>query len=292
MASFAAVFVGGALLVIAGVVGRYGRRQHRRRSLVAGTPTTDVRAIDDEGRIELTGTVVADETFDSPIQDDESVLAAWEIEEWNESGTSDMWETRATGVYTRAFALDDGTGEVRIEIDDRVAGEDSGHTDIKLGPVDLDRTISSGVSVEDVWCSFEHFRAETTVPPDADPPERIAQFVQGEAGISPQTGSITNLVDVGTKHGERRYYEGTIEPGQEIYLLGTAEATSDATYPLGPDDVVITPPAADEDGSLIVSDRTEEELLSELGQYRWVYAVAAILCVVGITLLLVGGGVV
>ncbi|WP_169302490.1 GIDE domain-containing protein [Halorientalis salina] len=291
MVSIGALGVGLVTLVIAGLVGRLGWRQQRRHSLVAKTPTTDVRSIDDEGLVELKGRVKCEEPFQSPIRDEESVLSAWEIDEWDERGNTDMWETRASGVYAKPFVIDDGTGEVQVDIDDRVVGEDAGRTELSLGPVDFDRLVASGVTVEDVYCSFDRFPVETTVPPDADPPERIAEFVEGETGISEQTDSITNIVDIGNKHGERRYYEQTIEPGAEIYLLGNAEATADATYPLGPDDVVITPPA-DGDGSMIVSDQSEDALVSDLGSYKLAYGVAAAIGLVGVGFLVVGAGVV
>lgn len=291
MSNVAALFIGIVLLGFAGLFGRRGRRQHRRRALVTGTPTTEIRTLDDEGVVELKGVVDAGETFRSPIRNDESVLSVWEIEEWDESGTTDMWETRATGIYAAPFVLSDETGDIRVDLETRVTGEDGGHTDIELGAVDLDRVLSSGVSVDNVLCSLEDFSVETTVPPDAEPPDHIADFVRGESGISEQTDSITNIIDIGTAHGERRYYEGTIEPGQEIYLLGTAEAASDATYPLGPNDVVVTAPE-NGDGSAIVSDRSEDELVSELGAYRFAYAAAAVVGLGGVALLAVGIGLV
>lgn len=291
MVNVAALVVGVVVLGFASVVGRMGRRQHARQSLVAETETTEIRALDGEGLVEITGTVDAPAPFRSPIGGEEGVLAAWEIEEWDESGQTEMWETRATGVYAAPFAVTDGTDRVTVDVGDHVTGEDGGHTEIELGPVDLDRWLSSGVSVDNVLCSLESFAVALTVPPDADPPERIAAFVRGESGVSTQTDSITNVVDIGTKHGERRYYEGVVEPGEEVYVLGEATAASDATYPLGPDDLVITPPA-DDDGSLIVSDRSEADLVSELGNYEFAYAGAAVLGVIGATLLVYGTGIV
>lgn len=291
MVSIGALGVGLVTLGIAGLVGRLGWRQQRRHSLVAKTPTTDIRSIDDEGLVEIKGRVKCQEPLQSPISDQESVLAAWEIEEWDERGNTEMWETRASGVSANPFVIDDGTGEVQVEIDDRVAGEDAGGTELSLGPIDFNRLVASGVTVDNVYCSFDRFPVETTVPPDAEPPERIAEFVEGESGVSEQTGSITNVVDIGTEHGERRYYEETIEPGQEIYLLGNAEATADATYPLGNDDVVITPPA-DGDGSMIVSDQSEDALVSDLGSYKLAFGVAAAIGLVGLGFLVVGAGVV
>lgn len=284
MASTFALFAGVVLLGIGGVVAWYGRGQHQRYRLVTETPTTEILNLREEGPVELEGEVTAEETFRSPIGDEEAVLSAWEIEEWDERGESGMWETRASGVYSRPFAVDDGTGEVRVEVEDHVKGEDDGHFDVQAPGVDVDRKLSSGVSVDGVYCAFEDFPVEVTVPPDRDPPERIAEFVQGEAGVSEQTGSITNFLDAGNKHGERRYYEQTIQPGQEVYLLGEARAAPDATRPLKPEDVVVT--QSEDDGHLIVSDQSEASLVEDLGRYRWAYAGAAVMGLTGIALLL------
>ena len=143
------------------------------------------------------------------------------------------------------------------------------------------------MSVDDVLAALDDVSVETSVPPDGDPPERIAAFVQGESAVDPQTDSITNVVDLGTKHGERRHYEQTITPGQEVYLLGEASAVADATHPLGPDDVVVEPPSGDD--PMILSDQSEEELASKLGRYRWAYAAAGVLGLAGIALLAHGG---
>jgi len=283
--------VGLVLLIIAGFAAVYGRRQHRRHALIEGIETTDVRDIRKEGLVELKGTVRTDTSFDSPIKSEESVLSAWEVEEWDERGDSEMWETRATGVYTSPFALDDGTGSVRVDIGDHVSDEAAGTgiSEIQVGAVDIDRFLSNGVTVNNVLAALDSFSVETSVPPDQEPPERIAEFVRGEATVSAQTDSITNVLDIGTKHGERRYYEGTLTPDDDIYLLGHARATETATHPLKPKDVVVTP---SDDEPLIISDKSEAELADTFGQYKFAYAGAAIAAVVGVVAIAVGAGVV
>lgn len=280
-----------ASLIVAAFAGVYGRRQHRRHAAVDGTETTAVRDIKEESMVELKGTIRAEEPFDAPISGDRSAVAAWEVEEWDEGGSSDMWETRAVGVYAAPFELDDGTGRVRVELGDHVtdASPDTGIQEIQLGPIDIDRLVSNGVTVDTVLAALEGFGVEISVPPDSDPPERIAAFVEGETEVSPQTDSITNVVDVGTKHGERRYYEGTLAPGDEVYLLGQVTAPESATYPLKPDDAVVRPP---DDGQLIVSDKSEAELAESFSQYKYGYAVAVVAAIVGSVALAVGAGVV
>lgn len=286
------LLIGGVvLLVVATFAGVFGRRQHRKRALVDGTETTDVRDIREEGLVELKGTVRVTDPFDSPIADERSVLAAWEVEEWNERGDSGMWETLTAGIHATAFDLDDGTGRVRVDVGDRVDDMSSGTgiDEVQVGPVDVDRLLSNGVDVGDVHAALDGFSVEATVPPDTAPPERIETFVRDEATIPAQTDSITNVVDVGNQHGERRYYEGTVGEGDDLYLLGQVRAVEDATYPLGPEDVVVAPT---DDTQFILSDRSEAELVSSFDQYRYAYAAAAVTAVLGVAALLVGAGVV
>lgn len=291
MANIAFPIFGIVSLLFAGVAGWFGWKQHRKRRLVSATPTSEIGAITDEGTVEITGEVSCDDPFDSPIQGDEAVVSAWEIEDWDETGQSGMWQTKASGLYTTPFTLHDGTGQVQVAIGDHLADESgTGISDMQLGPLDFDQFLTDGVSIDNVAISLERFAAVTTVPPDADPPERIAEFLEGETTVAEQSDSITNILDVGHAHGERRFYEGTIAPGDEVYLLGEATATDGATHPLSPDDVEIQPP--DEDGLLLVSDQSEEELLADLGTYKLAYAVAAGFALLGIALLLVGTGVV
>lgn len=285
------VVAGIVLLVVAAFAAVYGRRQHRKRALVAGTETTPVREIREEGRVELKGTVRAEDPVDSPIAGEQSVLSAWEVEEWDEGGNSEMWETLASGVYATPFAVDDGTGRVRVDVGDHVsdASAGTGIDEVQVGPVDVDRFLSDGVSVDGVLAPLDGFGVETSVPPDVDPPERIAAFVRGEASVDTQSDSITNVIDFGNAHGERRYYEGTLGPGDDVYVLGHARATEDATHPLKPEDVVVEPTDGDQ---FIVSDRSESELLDSFGRYRYAYAGAVVAAVGGVAAVAVGAGVV
>ncbi|MDS0284514.1 hypothetical protein [Haloarcula onubensis] len=277
------------LLIIAGFAAVYGRRQHRKSALIETTETTDIRDIKEEGVVELKGTIRADEPFDSPIKGKESTLSAWEVEEWDERGDSEMWETRATGVYTTPFELDDGTGRVRVNIGDYVSDPSSGTgvDEIQLGPIDVDRFLANGVTVDNVLASLEGFSVETSVPPDAEPPERIETFIQAEAGVATQTDSITNILDFGNKHGERRYYEGTLSPSDDIYLLGEVRAAQDATYPLKPENVIVTVP---DSGQLIISDKSEKELVDSFSQYKYAYVVTILAAVTGLVAVVIGSG--
>lgn len=282
---------GVVLLLVAAFAAVYGRQQHRKSALVENTQTTTVRDIREEGRVELKGSIRADDSFDSPIGGERCTLAAWEVEEWDERGDSEMWQTRAEGIYATPFELDDGTGRVRVDIGNHVndTSTGTGIDDIQVGPIDVDRFLSNGVTVDKLLAALTDFSVATTVPPDAAPPERIAEFVQGESSVATQTDSITNILDFGNAHGERRYYEGTLESDDDIYLFGQARAVETATHPLKPEDIVITPPP---DGQFIISDKSEAELADSFSLYKYAYAGAVVAAVAGIVGLAVGGGVV
>ena len=233
-----------------------GWRKRKHHRLITETPTTDVRHIDSEGQVELAGEIdgTADgDGFVSPIgRADDTVLAAWEVEEWNESGDHSNWQTVGSGIDSTPFRLSDGTDQVRVAIEDRD---------------------------DDVIREWEEFPVVENVGVDDEPPEHIETF-EREHDLPEQSGSITNVVDVGKAHGDRRYSEQALGPGDGIYLLGYARAAEGATTPLHPDEAVVTPV---DDGAFIVSDLTEDALTDRLStSYRLWLAGGAIAVLLGI----------
>lgn len=244
----------GILLV---VKGWKKRKQHQ---LITGLPTTDIRTIDSEESTEFRGEIsgpVDGDGFISPIgQADDTVFAAWEVKKWNEGGHNSGWEVLDVGLDAVPFYLDDGTDRVRVEI---VDGSDIGS-----------------------W-QFDPFIEEVDV--DSDPPAHIRTFVQNE-GLSEQSGSIANLVNVGNAQGDRHYSEWALGRGDEVYLLGHVHATEGATTPLHPEDVIVTQ-AADE--PFIISDLSEEEVTHRIGTtYRLMVACGAVAIVLGVGLIVAG----
>ena len=125
--------------------------------------------------------------------------------------------------------------------------------------------------------------------------QAVAQVVgAGERAVGRQTGSITNLVDIGNAHGDRRFSQGTIRAGDEVYLLGYARprdgdereraADDPVSVRLRPGSTVVTPPPEGEDGAFIVSERDEQRLLSESRWGRAVLVAGLFAVVVGLAL--------
>lgn len=274
----------GLVLGLLGIgVAYQGWKKRRQHQLVTETPTTEIRSIDDEGRVELKGTVTGpaddEEGFVAPISnEDGTLLAAWEMQEWSEHGDHSEWNIMASGVHSVPFLIDDGTDSVRVAIEDRA----DGGTDW----MPSDRGLASeGTAVDGVVCEFEEFPS-VTIDAESEPPQHIREFVKGETSVSEQTGSITNLIDVGNAHGDRRYHEQTLRKGNDTYVLGHVRANEGATMPLHPEDVVVTP---DEEEKFIISDQTEAELTDDLGgTYRFFLAGGVVFVLVAVGLVVAG----
>lgn len=272
--------------IIAGIIGLaavyYGWQKHQQHQLITETETTKIESIDSEGQVELVGEISGSangDGFASPVgQRDDTVFAAWEAEEWNERGDHSSWRTLATGMRAEPFHIDNDTGQVQVAMDDRSS---------KKGFLSRRWSLASeGVAADGVVSEFEDFSVAEEVEAESDSPAHIEEFVGGEGALSKQSGSITNIIDFGKGHGDRRYSEGTLGTGEEIYLIGHAQATDGASTPLHPEDVVITP---GDDGNFIISNLSEDALTDRLGtSYQLSLAVGVVAIVVAIGLFVAG----
>lgn len=256
LVSFGAIFafVGAAFCYV-------GWKRRERYQMVTETETTVIQEIKHEGTIELEGTVAQpvskDGDFDAPIsQDPETVLAGWRVEEWDERGQSNEWRTLATGIYSEPFVLEDATGSVQVAI--------GNHIDQGGGLLDIGRAFTDTMTVDGVSCEFEEF-PYMEVGAESETPEHIRSFVAGESGFPEQSGSITNVVDVGNAHGDRRYYEETLCIDDSVTVLGNASAEDGATRPLHPEDMTVEPRDGD---PFVITDQSETALAERLENYR------------------------
>lgn len=244
-----------ALLVTLGIVGMYKgwKRRHVHAQMTDVTPTP-VGELSSPGVVEVEGRAdPVDEPTRAPVTDREAVLAAWTIAEWDERGDRSTWREVARGIEAPAFTVDDGTGAVRVAALSRrdTAGKWTQTTGV---------TASDGVRIDDVLVEFDTFPVQTEIAPDEEPPEGIRRL-HDDHGLYEDTGSVTNAVDIGKKHGRRRYAEQVVEPGEDVYVLGRVEARDGAAEtPLRPGDAVVTEPS---DGLLVLSNQSEEDLESE-----------------------------
>jgi hypothetical protein len=234
----------------------YNRRSYHQA--IAGTPTTRVLDVDQPGRVELKGEVVPvddDPALEAPLSGESCVAAGWKIEEWEESGDNASWHTIGEGYEAVPFHVDDGSAEIRVEPG---SDADASNWTSNLSFGDLDES----VDVDGVTVDFERLAVEHQLAPEDPKPGHVEEFERRVAGVSEQTDSITNIIDVGNAHGERKYNEGTIHAGDDVYLLGTVAARDGDAHPdrrLHPSDAVVRPG----DDEFILSTRSEAALLDK-----------------------------
>jgi len=251
----------GSMFVILGMVGiAYGLGLRRRYELITATPTTDVRAISEPGMVEIVGEVVpaaeGGETFASPVFGRECVAAAWDVYDWSEHGKHSNWKHVAEGYVSTPFNVDDGTGRVLVDL-----GNNGG----RAGAFSRLRGIgefSESVSLDGVIVDFERLERYRQ-PVDEEPPERL-QKLEATSAVPEQTESITNVIDVGKSHGDRRYEEGVVEPGDEVYVLGTATHEDGAeNVRLRPETTRVQPIDGDDEAPFVLSTRSKDRLTAE-----------------------------
>lgn len=242
-------------LATLGLVGIYtGWKRWRIYGRVTDVTPAPIREIASPGVVEVEGKIspVA-EPFTAPVTERDAAVAAWKIEEWDELGDTATWREVARGIELPAVEVTDGTAAIEVApVSKReTAGKWTQTTGVSA---------SDGVRLDDLLAEFDSFPVELELGPDEERPDSI-QRLHNDHGLYRETGSITNVVDVGKKHGRRRYAEQVIAPGEEGYVLGHVEARDDPTRErLHPDEAVVTTPP---DGLFIVSNQDEATLKSE-----------------------------
>ncbi|WP_254768527.1 E3 ubiquitin ligase family protein [Salinilacihabitans rarus] len=223
-----------------------GRTARAESTRMEETETTTIHNLK-PGPVEVKGTVhgTDDATLQqSPIDGTEALAVHVEVKELHSDGNGPgNWQTIFEDQTAEPMFIDDGTGEVLVD-----PPEDGG--------LNLDQS-------------------EWRVEAGDDPPEEIRTYVENEPALDLPDG-----VDIGPlSTGERRrYLEGTLEPGEDVYLLGTARETE-----AGWDnrEYVIDEPTSDCD--FILSDKSEATLIEEGRSSGLVFlAAGALMTVIGL----------
>lgn len=202
-----------------------GRKLRGQSKRIADTETTPVRDLQ-PGVAEVKGSAHPAEDGDimeSPITLADSLATQVTVEKYQSSSQGGgSWRTIHEEESAVPMNVDDGTGEVRVELP----------TDGKLNVEQIRKRVGGG----------------------EEPPEPIRRFVEQEAEIDEATRYDLGLLSAGER---RRYSEGFIEPGEEVYVLGTAreEAGWDG------EEYVIDEPT--QSGDFILSNKSEEDLIKE-----------------------------
>lgn len=208
-----------------------GFRTWQQLRLMQDTPTEPIRSVA-VGRTELNGTAgVLEGTVDRPFTDGECLVATYEIEEYESDDDGGHWDTIDEGVIARDFALDDGTGTIRVAPTEDATYEIS-----------------------------EQYRTELTVGGSEREPPAVREFLRthSSAAAGDATGLTGMLFD-----SKRRYTEAVIPPKTALYVLGGATPMAEVADS-NPDRLVLSRDEASDE--FILSDKSEDALVSS---YRW-----------------------
>lgn len=236
----------GVLLMFASVLALYSAWKRREiATLVDETPRIDIGNAESPGLVRVRGTVVPSEegTFTSPIAGErECVLSAWEIEEQYDTPKTNSWEAAAWGVRSEPFGVEDATGTLSVAIDDRTVGNETGDV---FTPEKL--LVSEGVAFDRLQCEFDSFDTEVETGYEESPPKRIRDFLAATSGVSVDPMATDLVVDA----SKRRYSEATLQPGDEVSLLGHVSKRSDSVAPQGESERFVIAPS--EESTLYLS---------------------------------------
>ena len=248
MVVFGGVAIIGLFLTLGWLLMYAGVNRYRQRSLIADTPTSNVRSLA-MGRVELEGTVEpVGETFPAPFSGEECVLYRYSIERYYEDNDGhDNWQPAESGVQMRAFYLNDGTGRVMV------------------GPADANLDVRTNV--------YEVGEGEP------DPPNvqqflrnRHRRFEEHKTGGLATVGHATFDVEAdGMRVGDattiveerprRRYVEEILAVGEDVYVFGKAKERPGGAAVDNAANVIVE--NADDIPTFTISHRPEEEVLDQ-----------------------------
>ncbi|MFC6953826.1 GIDE domain-containing protein [Halorubellus litoreus] len=254
-------------LAIAGVgvlAVAWALRRRAMFSLIRGTPVVDAADAQPGDRVAVSGTVelVDDDAVVRPeFQDDDAVVAAWRTEEFRthrqhtDSPTdvvddgqtfSQNWEEVSTGYRSTPFYVRDDTGRVLVDAGANVRNEPAG--------VAATGTLGNSVTDGETVVSFSSFEAHT--------PKSFDVTAAEAAGASGQQESIEVPFSPGAEDGEREHEEATLEPGDDVFVLGEVTRTAvDVDTDARSERTVV----ARDSGPFVLSDRGRTELLVHSG---------------------------
>jgi len=221
ISGFSMIFV-----VVGLLLANKGRKRRAKSQRIAETETTPIRQLQ-PGTVEIKGVAKpADEAgaLESPISKGEALATYVEVEEWESSGQGGgSWTTKHEDQTAVPMIVDDGTGEVRVEL-----------------PPD------GTLNVETI---------QTKVGPGDEPSEPIKRYLEAEDAIGEASRGSLGPLNYGDR---RRYSEGMIEPNEEIYVLGRAR---EERAGWGERNFVIDEPT--DAGDFVLSDKSESQLVTE-----------------------------
>lgn len=217
----------GTFLVVGILLFVFGLYYLQKKQMIENIPTSKIRSLA-MGLVEIFGEALPlkeNEIIIAPFSNKPCVYSRFTIEEYRSSGKSSSWVTIKRGEDRKPFYLKDETGKVLID-------PNRANINIKM-----DAEYRSGLG--------------------KDPPESVKQFL-----------NRTNIRFEGMIFGinkQMRYREHIIEPGDNLYIMGTAVDNpfiQEAKAVKGVKDIIIQKGRTEK--LFIISDKSEKKLLKHL----------------------------
>jgi len=244
------------LALLAVVMGYGSYYFHSQQQAFVDTETTTTDAIEG-GQVKLRGEIEPIETVRSPVTGEEVVAVNWQLRADPENDDEGV-KTVIKGRRAADFELVDDHGRVRVEpMDATLVVSDENTVTTHSEPVDTD--------------TIQAFEEE--IEGDADGRDHENVHVRTSGALNTSLGGA----DFQAEYRNQRFRHEALKPGDEVNVLGDARNVNG--------DVVV----GDGDGEFLVSDRSENDLVSDLEtRKRLLLGVAIVMVVASLYFLLIG----
>jgi len=225
-----ALVVGGVIFLVGAIIAFAGLKNWRRRSRILGTPTSPVAQAPGNGLVEIKGRVMPSEqgVVVGPFSGAQGVWVRVVVEEKRSTGRNSYWVDMVNESDGRVFMIDDGSGQMA-----------------RVDPA------GANVMVE------RHQIATSGTFNDAAP--HLQAFL---ASRGMQTTGLLGF------NRTIRYSEELLSPMQPVYALGPSRRDAGPPvndgYRMVPTSQLVMFAAGGEAGELIVTNKSEEQLVAGL----------------------------
>lgn len=250
---FGLVIVGGILVVIGGIIALVNLKNWKRRKRIIDTPTSPIAQAPGNGLVEIKGRIVPSEqgVVQAPFSGRHCVWVRITVQELRSSGRSSYWHTVLNEIDGRPFMIDDGSGQQA-----RILPQGAN--------VILERSaIATSGTFNDAQAHLEAFLASRGLK---------------STGFFGFNKSM-------------RYEEEVLSPNDPIYALGPSRREAGPPvhdgYRMSPGSLLVMGAGMGDEGELILTNKSEEELVSKL---FWGFVGGLICAGLGVLLVFVGVG--
>ncbi|MFH2035557.1 MAG: GIDE domain-containing protein [Candidatus Zixiibacteriota bacterium] len=240
----------------------HGLDRMKKHRLIRDIPQSKVRSIA-IGIVEVHGTVKTEAPIKTPFSDSDCVYYRYEIKEYRRhtsrdskgrTSTTYRWDTIAFGSRHIPFYAEDDTGQIYVnpalaEFNVDVKKVFYQHAGVFGGITSLIETLKNWDANDE-----QHFDSSNL---------KLNPYVEK-----------SGFVFRSSKVGDRKYYEYYLEPGENLFVIGTAANWDDA-----PNGICIQ--KGENQPAFIISNKTEEVLLKAMKRKMFAAFFFGIVFVVG-----------